>query len=47
MAIFMLFRVLFGLFIIAGAVIGLWNAILTLKRGEPFDNSSPEGGAKP
>ncbi len=35
-AIFMVLRAMLGLFIIAGAVIGLWNAILTLRRGEPL-----------
>jgi len=45
-AIFMVLRALLGLFIIAGAVIGLCNAVLTVKRGEPFAASMPEGGAK-
>jgi len=55
-AVFMVLRALFGLFIIAGAVIGLCNAILTVKRGEPIETKSapgtahdsmPEGDAKP
>jgi cbb3-type cytochrome oxidase subunit 1 len=46
-AIFMVLRAMLGLFIIAGAVIGLCNAILTAKRGEPFEASMPEGDAKP
>lgn len=45
-AIFMILRALLGLFIIAGAAIGLCNAVLTVKRGEPFIASIPEGGAK-
>jgi cytochrome c oxidase cbb3-type subunit I len=45
-AIFMVFRAMLGLFIIAGAVIGLCNAILTVTRGEPLDASMPEGEAK-
>jgi cbb3-type cytochrome c oxidase subunit I len=36
MAPYMALRALLGLFIIAGAAIGLWNAILTVKRGEPI-----------
>ncbi len=45
-AIFMVLRAMLGLFIIAGAVIGLWNAIQTVRRGEPLEVSAPEGGAK-
>jgi cytochrome c oxidase cbb3-type subunit 1 len=44
---YMALRALLGLFIIAGAVIGLWNAILTVKRGEPIEPASPEEVARP
>jgi cbb3-type cytochrome oxidase subunit 1 len=46
-AVYMALRAALGMFIITGAVIGLWNVIMTLKRGEPLENPAPEEAGRP
>ena len=43
---YMALRAMLGLFIIAGAVIGLCNVVLTVRRGEPFDGLDAGGRCK-
>ena len=35
-ASYMVLRLLLGVFIISGAVVGIWNVVMTLRRGEPL-----------
>ena len=39
---YMILRLAFGLSIISGAVIGLYNLVMTLYRGVPFDPALEE-----
>jgi len=40
-AVYMTLRILLGIFIIAGATVGLWNVVMTLRRGEPLRDEGP------
>jgi len=40
LSIYMILRAMLGVFIISGAMVGLANVVLTLRRGEPLDEGS-------
>jgi cytochrome c oxidase cbb3-type subunit I len=46
-AIYMILRALLGILIISAAAVGLYNVIMTIRRGRPLDAPATEGGPTP
>jgi cytochrome c oxidase cbb3-type subunit I len=47
LAVYMVLRALVGILIIASAAVGLYNVVMTLRRGRPVEPVPEEGGLRP